>query len=261
MRPRREWRTVTSNATRHAFSRRALVASGLLAIFSLGVATTLSEDVLSRVHDQIYLPSVTLGGSSRSGANDCVHLGDHMGDDFELPAGVSVGQWTTASSTVAQTLVTDVQLPRFNTPAGLPPTQEPQDEDEDGAMIVSAMVLTVNHLYKGDPAIVGYVVPKWGGTSSHCPDYAYTREPQKMSASLGDSGVVFLYDPPSRWLTAPPVWYVQLKSVADGLGSNYKVMLPHNWYRYSGSNATSTWMMETKTITELVAEIEAALNP
>ena len=241
--------------------RKVFATIGLVAVVSIGVMATQAQRALSRAPDRVYLPVVALGLSSDPSVNDCSHLSNGIKDSSEPQVGVSVAQWVAASSAVAQTLVASEQQARFNTPAGLPPTQEPPDEDEDGAMIFRPVVLTVSHLYKGDPAITGYVVPKWGGTSALCPDYTYGREPEMMSASPGNNGVVFLYDPPGRWVTAPPVWYSQLKAVADALGSNYKVMLPHNWYRYSGTNAVSTWSMETKTILQLTSEIEAAIGP
>lgn len=203
-----------------------------------------------------------------SQANNCSHLGksrissgnysgimDHTPADFVSDAEV-----------VARVRVASVEAPNFDTPGGGPPTPLPvnatEDEEDFYFTGVSApVVITATNVYSGSE-VTGYVVVKWGGVSSACPDYEDISNPKTFDANVGDEGIVFLDAPSSSMLGTPRPWLQRAITLANQLNadpnSHYDVMLVDEWYKYQGNNASVAIISQTLPISQLESAIEAA---
>lgn len=163
-----------------------------------------------------------------------------------LRADMSIEDQVELAHIVAKGVVTAVHTPRFETVSGSPPTPIPasaseEDLDAEEVRIISPYVIDATTIYSGT-TVDGYVIIRWGGTSSACPDYEYVQDPSILQGTVGTVGMLFVWDPPSDWDTDPPSWFSHAQSVANdlnGAGGNYVAVIADNWYRYSGTDAIS----------------------
>jgi len=184
----------------------------------------------------------------------------------------SIAEWVEMSSVVAEVIVARVDDPRFNTPSGALPTEDPSGNTE-GLMIFRPVLLEVTRYWKGgELGFEGFAVLEAGGEL-----YGVEERPEPGPIlTAGAQGVVFLRHNDKGELRQmalrPRVRHVL--DVADEMGGGYGVGDVGNFYKYAGSNAESLmeashelvhgqwqWVPRTMPISKLVAEIEEALSP
>lgn len=184
-----------------------------------------------------------------------------------LRADMSIEGQVELAHIVAKGVVTAVHTPRFETVSGTLPTPIPtsapeEDLDAEEVRIVAPYVIDATSIYSGT-TVDGYVIIRWGGTSSACPDYEYIQDPNILQGTVGTTGMLFIWDPPSDWDTDPPSWFSHAQSVANdlnGAGGNYVAVIADNWYRYSGTDAISE-INGTEAQTDLESAVATATAP
>jgi len=222
--------------------------------------------------DAIAVPAggVQSAALSAQVADPCAHLdyvhysrGEYYREEWTVADNVAVVQ------AVAKGVITQTRAPRFDTLDGGPPPPLPTDateEEEDSYpdRILSAVVIDSTETFTGTSA-TGFVILKYGGRSADCPDYEYVDEPIILAGSEGDEGVVFGSSVPAGLYTDPPNWLQYAESVAAEVelvtGGQYDVLILDNWYLYDGTDAVSVISPSPIAITQLEAEIEAAVTP
>jgi len=203
---------------------------------------------------------------SRQTIDPCAHLARvRRTQGYFERADWSVASFVEGANTVAKVQIQSIDAARFDTPAGAPPTPLPtqatEEEREDyNDSIYSATVLQAVTIYSGTQ-VTGYVVPKWGGATTACPNYVYESLPQLVQGNVGDHAMVVLYE--QSYLTNPPQWFQYLEAYAAQLSIPpnvaYRVMMPYTWYRYVGSDAiNSIRIVLNMPISQLESEVDAA---
>lgn len=169
---------------------------------------------------------------------------------------------------IADVEVEDLLDPRYSTPDGTLPTQEPGGSD-DGLTVFTPVVLRVTRYYQGaDVGADGFVVADWGGTTEEM-EYVTSAGPHFSRGGEGppEPGIAFLEslqgmprmdDRYTRWIQA-------LHNAADEqsaeTGGTY---LAASWVEYiehdhDGDGRVESWKrprsIEAFVITELIESV------
>lgn len=249
----------------------AIVVVGLVGMFY--VPRTAPQTI--RPDLQVYVTPTPTSGP-------CAHLSGTRREtsfNFSEYVGMQLSDYVSRTHVVAKVEISDIKSPRFETLSGSPPppatatssaatktpTGNEEIDDDDLSFfpedrILRPVVLDATQIYSGT-SVTGYVVAKWGGAISGCPDYTYSTNGDVLTGAANDIGMVFLYEPPEDWETEPPNWFSHLQAIADGLSQEnveYRPMLIQNWYLYNTSAGTAATIHPSGnyTISELEAEIE-----
>jgi hypothetical protein len=210
---------------------------------------------------------------------------ENLGGDLRLTTGYNapyydytIEDYVLQSHVVSRAVISVTESARFETIDGLPPgpatptpqptsTPDPYSDDPDDyvpGQILSPIVLQATNIYSGT-SVAGYVVARWGGTASSCPDYIHHSPDDLMTGVIGDEGIAFMVDPPVEWVMDPPDWFTHLVSTANSIStpSNvYKPMLIWNWHLYdpnSGNAATKLDGEQLISITQLESDVQQAV--
>jgi len=249
---------------------RGTVASrvGALIITCVAVAVLIS---LVTVNGRTLEENNTRSGSTMSQSSDpCAHLGESNGfdADYRRAYTFTIAAMAAEAHVVAKVQIANISAARFDTVSGNPPTPLPANASleqldlyED--RILSPVTLLATNVYSGS-GVTGYVVIRWGGVTTACPDYMFEANPLIMTGNVGDQGMAFMTNIPDRWSSSPPSWYTHLAARVIELnnnGGNYEAKLLNTWYRYEGQDAQSSrFESHRMPISHLESEVEDATD-